>query len=268
MEKIILRIDDIGASTKIYNQHGKVYWPVFNKKLPIAFFANWFFFKRIKPFAAWGIYPEMACSHWEEMFNLLKLYNASITVGVTATWAVSEKELIPFHKKFPDQASILKEGVCEGIVEIANHGLTHCILNNNLFHPHMFTSNRKYHREFWDWLPETYHKEHIERSQEILSTIFKKDIITFIHPGNVWSQQTEMYAKKFGIQYLSSIEPKAPTGKVSNGLTYVGNKAMIDFHDREIVLFGVNWLRRNLEEYSSEFCSIEQFYSKKEQKQL
>ena len=46
MKKIVLRIDDIGASTKIYNQHGKVYWNVLGKPLAIAFFAAWGFVKR------------------------------------------------------------------------------------------------------------------------------------------------------------------------------------------------------------------------------
>ena len=95
-----------------------------------------------------------------------------MTVGITACWAITENELIPFDEKFPDQASILREGSEEGLIEIANHGLCHCVLTDNLFHPRLFSSNRKYHREFWSWLPDEYHKVHVETSQEILTRIF------------------------------------------------------------------------------------------------
>ena len=33
-------MDDIGASTKQYEQYGKVHWKIFKKELPVAFFAN------------------------------------------------------------------------------------------------------------------------------------------------------------------------------------------------------------------------------------
>ena len=65
----------------------------------------------------------------------------------------------------------------DGIIEIANHGLTHCVLIENLFYPRPFSSNRKFHREFWKWLSPEIHKEHIYRSQEILSNYFNEDIV-------------------------------------------------------------------------------------------
>lgn len=260
LKKIILRIDDIGASTKQYNQRGKKHWRILGKQVPIAFFANWFFFKRIKPFARWGIYPELGVEQWIRIFILLRERDAKLTVGITACWAASEEELIPFDEKFPEEASILKEGSEEGLVEIANHGLCHCVLKDNLFHPHLFSSNRKYHREFWEWLPESLHKEHIEKSQEILTRIFKRDIITFIPPGNVWTEATEHFAKSAGIRYLSSLESKAPTGMQRNGITYIGNTNMIDFHDREISLWGINWLKKKMDGDRRQFCTVRGYF--------
>jgi peptidoglycan/xylan/chitin deacetylase (PgdA/CDA1 family) len=253
-------MDDVGASTKEFEQHGRVRWRVFGREVPLAFFANWLFFKRIRPFAQWGVYQELSEEHWIRIFTLLQQHDAKLTVGVTACWAVSQDELIPFDKKYPSEASILKEGSQEGIVEIANHGLCHCALNDNLFHPHMFTSNRVYHREFFDMLPDSYHKEHIDKSQEILMRIFKKDIITFIPPGNVWSDATERFAKEAGIKYLSSLEDKAPTGQRRNGITYVGNKNMIDFHDREISLWGTDWLDSKMEMASAKYCTVRDYF--------
>jgi len=265
IKKKILRIDDIGASTKYFNQHGKVHWKLFNKNFPIAFFANWLFFKRIKPFAQWGIYPELNVKQWKSIYNVLRRFNAQMTVSVTACWAISEKELIPFDKKFPNETSLLKEGIQEGLLEIANHGLCHCVLNENKFHPRLFSSNRIYHREFWEWLPESMHKEHMEKSQELLTHIFKTDIVTFVPPGNVWTELTEMYAKEYGIKYLSSLESKAPTGKKTNGLIYVGNSNMIDFHDREISLFGIEWLEKQLKKNQlSSFCTVKGYLENRE----
>ena len=258
-EKIVLRLDDVGASSKEYNQHGKVYWKIFGKPLPVAFFSNWFFFKRIKPFANWAVYQELGKDEWTKIFLLLKSRNAKLTVGVTACWALSENELVPFNKKFPVVIAILKEGVEEGLIEIANHGLCHCVLKDNLFHPKLFSSNRIYHREFWEWLPDEVHKNHIEKSQEILTKIFKKDIVTFIPPGNVWTEVTEYFAKSSGIKYLSSLEDKAPTGIQSNGIIYIGNKKMIDFHDREISLYGTSWLEKQMDQHPGEFCTVQDY---------
>ena len=262
VEKIVLRLDDVGASSKRYNQHGKVYWEILGKQIPAIFFANWLFFKRIKPFAQWAVYSELNVGQWARIFQLLRKHTAKLTVGVTACWAVSEHELIPFDKKFPDEAIILKEGAEEGIIEIANHGFCHCVLKDNLFHPHSFSSNRKYHREFWDWLPDSYHKEHIEKSQEILTGIFKRDIVTFIPPGSVWTEATEKFANNAGIKYLSSLEEKAPTGQTRHGIVYVGNKNMIDFHDREIALWGVTWLKKQLDDNPGLFCTVRDYFEK------
>ena len=259
MDEAIYRLDDVGASTKLYNQRGKVWWRVSGIDLPIAPFANLLFFKRIPPFKLWGPYSELTSRQWEEILNILKKHQAKITVGVTACWAESKDKLIPFGKKFPKQTAILKAGQDEGLLEIANHGLTHCLLKDNKFLPHLFSSNRKYHREFYDWLPDEYHKEHIEKSQEILSMIFKRDIVTFIPPGNVWSGKTEYYAHRAGIKYLSSLEEKAPTGKVSNGLVYVGDRKVFDFHDRDIVLKGVGWLENKIKNEKNHFIFIKEY---------
>ena len=262
MNKIVLRIDDIGASGKKYNQRGRKYWPFFGKQLPLSFFADWLFFKRIKPFALWGVYPELNVNQWEKIFLLLNSYDAKMTVGITACWAESEYELIPFNEKFPEEAGILKEGFQDGLIEIANHGLTHCVLVENLFHPRPFSSNRKFHREFWEWLSPEIHKEHIFRSQEILSNYFNTDIVTFIPPGGIWTDNTERYAFNSGIKYLSAVEERCPTGKISNGLSYVGNKNMIDFHDREISKFGVHWLEEKMDDYSGKFCTVKDYFNK------
>ena len=247
MREIALRMDDVGAASKINNQHGKTHWRIWGNNLPLTPFANWLFLKRIRPFKKAGPYNELTYKDWIEIFRLLERYDAKLTVGITATWVETKDKLISFPKKFPEEAAKLKEGVQEGIIEVGNHGLTHCVLDNNSFKPKLFSSNRNFHREFWEWVPKEIHREHIFRAQDILTSFFKIDILTFIPPGNVWTNDTEIFAKEAGIKYLSSLEDKAPTGKISNGLIYVGNNNVLDFHDREIAIYGTEWLEEKLQ---------------------
>ena len=58
-----------------------------------------------------------------------------------------KNQLIPFHKDF-QIALKLKEGIKNNLIEVANHGLT-CVVGKHL--PRLFSSNRKFHREFWDY---------------------------------------------------------------------------------------------------------------------
>ena len=153
MEPIFLRIDDIGASTKKFEIYSK------NR------FANILFFKYLKSYRSWGPYQELSKKEWEQVFEILSNYNAKLTVGITASWVERDSTLVPFPEKYPEQADLLKLGSENRLIEIANHGLTHCIVGKHL--PKMFTSNRKYHREFWDWIPRDIHFEHLEKSQQI-----------------------------------------------------------------------------------------------------
>jgi hypothetical protein len=240
--KSCLRMDDVGASTKWFNQHGKVKWKLGAREYPIAFFANWGFFKRVEPFRRWAVYNELDTSQWELLLSLLHKYGAKLTVGITANWVERNGDCVPFDKKFPSEASIIREGEKDGLLEIANHGFCHCVLENQAFLPRAFSSNRTFHREFWDWIPPDIQEEHIACSQEILHRIFTNDIVTFVPPGNVWTPTTERIAAKYGLKYLSSLEERSPTGKKSNDLIYVGGKVVLDFHDREIVRLGASWL--------------------------
>ena len=54
----------------------------------------------------------------------------------------------------------------------------------------MFSSNRKNHREFWDFMPREWHFDHIKTSQKILKDWIGYQVTTFIPPGNVYSNDT------------------------------------------------------------------------------
>ncbi len=261
MKKVVaLRLDDVGASTKKYEVYSTYTWKLSvkrktfklrGKKLKIAL-GNWLFLKYLPGLKAWGPYREMTSQEWYAMLDLLEKFHGKLTVGVTATWAESQENLIPFPERFPEEAAVLKEGLQQGLLEIANHGLTHCVLKNNVFKPKWFSGNRQYHREFWDWIPPEVQEEHLQRSQEILQSYFQTDVVTFIPPGNMFTDVTLQWAEKYGIRYVSC-QTSPQTGA---GLVILGNEHVIPFHDREIVLNGLEWLKQLLVDQQDNQCCL------------
>lgn len=241
---IALRIDDIFAASKMHEVYGKDYILLGKKSVPISMISNFAFFKYIPGFRKRLPYREISTAEWEDIFEMLEKKNSKLTVGITATWVEKDGTLTPFFEKFPREAEVLKIAFQDKIIEIANHGLTHCVVGKHL--PRLFSSNRSFHREFWDWVPIEVHREHMKISQGLLNNYFGCQILTFSPPGNVWTSNTEKFAFEYGIRYLSSNESLCPSGKISNGLLYVGESNIIPFHDREIILNGTKWLKELL----------------------
>jgi len=243
MMKIALRIDDIGASTKKFEVYSKIPG------------GNFLFFKYLKPFKAWAPYRELTGRDWLNIFNVLELFNAKLTVAITAAWVQKDSSLIPFPIRFPDEASVLKEGLKKGLIEIANHGLTHCVVGKH--RPCFFRSNRTFHREFWDWLPANVHYEHLTKSQDILQNFFDEEIVTLVPPGNVFSTATVEAAKKCNIRFINC---QLKTQPDCSGIRCIGNDNVIAFHDRELVLNGTDWLKYKLSELpdNTTYCFIKE----------
>ena len=263
MNIIALRLDDVGASTKKHEVYSKYVWKlkikgqtlkIKGRKLKVHI-GNWLFLKYLPAFKAWGPYREMTGQEWYAVYDLLEHFQAKLTVAITAAWAKSEEELIPFPYRFPEEAAALKEGLQQGLLEIANHGLTHCVLKNNAFKPRWFSGNRQYHREFWDWIPPEVHEKHIRQSQDILQAYFQTDIVTFVLPGNVFTDDTLDYAWKYGLRYVSC----KTLPRMYKQITIISDERLIPFHDREIVLNGVEWLRQLLMGLKEkEFCFVKE----------
>ena len=243
---ICLRMDDVGASSK--------YFEIYSK-LPLGV-GNILFLKYLPFIKAWGRYDEMAVGDWIDIIELLIHYNAKLTVGITASWVNKNGELIPFYDKFPQQLEQIKIGLDLGVLEIANHGLTHCVIQRKLFLPKLFSSNRKYHREFWDWIPKDIHFEHIEKSQQILQHSFKILPKVFIPPGNVFCKHTLDAAIKYGIKYVNC----NTASKSYKSLRIISNENVKAFHDKEIVEQSPGFLGKLLSDYNS-FPSTYKFVS-------
>lgn len=244
MSTVALRIDDIGASTKVHERYCERRW----------LNVGWLRDRRL--FGAWGPYREMTASEWNQLFAVLRKRGAKLTVAITAAWVEEDGSLVPFPDKFPAELEALKLGQQEGLIEIAGHGLTHCVLNQKLFLPRFLGSNRSYHREFWDWIPEAVHFEHVERCLRILRESFGCEIRTFVPPGNVYSAATLRACAKWGITTVNCHNPKLSGDGF--GLRVIGNENVLPFHDREIVLDGVAWLEGALLRYpeGTKFCFV------------
>ena len=246
-----LRMDDVGASSKRYEIYSTRSWGVGRVRIS----GNWLFLKYLPGLKSWGPYRELGAQQWRTVLELLDAASASMTVAITAAWVERSDRVTPFPQRFPDAAAVLRDGVRRGLIEVANHGLTHCVLDGNLFRPRWFASNRTYHREFWPWVPLAVQEAHISRSQDILQGYFQVPVVTFVPPGNVYSEDTLEIAERHGLRYVSC---EAPPGRCGS-LTVLGNEDVIAFHDRDLVLNGSEWLQALMaRDPHTRFCSVAQ----------
>ncbi len=246
---IALRMDDIGASSKRYEMYARR-----DLRLgPLTVPGNWLFLKALPSLRGWAPYRELQSNEWLQIYNLLDKHRAVLTVGVTAAWVNWDASLTPFPQRFPSQAAVLREGVQAGLIEIANHGLTHCVLEGFAFRPAWRHGNRRAHREFWAHVPLEVQDRHLQQSQQILADTFHVDVVTFVPPGNVFTDQTLELAARYGLRVVSCSTPPRSHPQ----LRIIGNEGVLPFHDREIVLEGTRWLERQMEALSGRrFCFV------------
>ena len=145
----------------------------------------------------------------------------------------ADGSVIPFPKKFPGAAAAIRAGVDRGLLEVANHGYTHCVLQDGLFRSRLFSGNRTYHREFHEWLPADVHRDHLKRAQDILEGFLGRPVVTFVPPGNVFAAATLEAAAAAGIRYVSCLNAHR-AGPVP-GITFVDDGDVVSIHDRDIV---------------------------------
>lgn len=240
-----IRIDDIGASSKHFEQHGKKLFT--HKGLPYFYFpfANIGFFKRIPPFRRWGIYDELTAQEWEKYLGIFRNFKIKPIIGITATWVERDSTLTPFPEKFPEEAAILKQALQKRDIIVANHGLTHCRVGLHL--PRFMGSNRQFHREFWPELDQSVHTEHIQRSQHILEDYFEEPITIFIPPGNVWSKKTYAALKNTSITEVHSHRYMMDSDEPMRRIAFMDDHhGFLLWHDRELKRLGYHWLEKQI----------------------
>lgn len=234
--KTIFRIDDIGASSKYFEQHGK--WKI----------GNLWFLKRFKPFKKWGPYKELTGKEWLKFLEIFKKYNIIPIIAITACWVEKDSSLTPFPEKFPEEAAVLKKAFLDGKVVVANHGLTHCVVGKHL--PKFWSSNRKFHREFWPRLDEKIHQQNVLKSQKILEGFFGKPIEIFVPPGNVWCFKTYQALKKTNIKKVIANRFMADSEEKMEGIDFIEDrKGFFAFHDRDLKLHGKKWLIKQIKQF-------------------
>lgn len=242
MDAVALRLDDVGAASKLHEVYGVTRIRIGPLALPFP--GNLLFLKYLPPIKRWGPYAELTAAQWEAILRALDDARARLTVAVTAGWVEDGGRIVPFPEKFPEQARVLRDGLSRGALEIANHGYTHCVVQDGLYRPRLFSGNRAFHREFYDWLPEAVHREHVTRAQGILQDYLGEAVVTFVPPGNVFTRVTLAVAAEAGLRFVSCLEPTSwgPT----EALTFVGNDDVVAIHDRDLVLGGPATLQRIL----------------------
>ena len=124
---------------------------------------------------------------------------------------------------------------------------------DNAFKPKLFTSNRKFHREFWDWIDPPIHERNIKKAQDILQGYFNKPVVTFVPPGNVFTEDTLKAAEKHGLCFVNC----QTQSRMRGDQVILGNEQVVAFHDRELVLYGIGWLKDLIAKHSEkEFYTV------------
>jgi hypothetical protein len=207
-------MDDVGSASKVWC--GRKLWP--------------------------PAYRELEATEIATLGNILYGFCAKLTVGVTACWVEADGSYTPFYERFPAQASEWKRLSDEGLVEIANHGYTHCVLGKH--RPRWFRSNRKYWREFQPWVYDKVRSECLFNAQNNLTQWLEIPIRTFIPPGNVFTQNEVQTAENWCITHICT--DRFPANAKVGDMTFVGSESMFAFHDKDIVLNGPGWLEKHI----------------------
>lgn len=239
---VALRMDDVGAASKRHEVYGVTRLRLGGLRVPFP--GNLLFLKYLPPIKRWGPYRELEAADWEAVLERLERAGSRMTVGVTAGWVEADGSIVPYPLKFPEASRALRGGVERGLLEVANHGYTHCVLQGRRFRPRLFSGNRGEHREFYDWLPDDVHRQHLRISQEILQNFLGRAVLTLVPPGNVLSRKTLVAAAEAGIRIVSCLG--ATRWAPFPGLTLVDDARVLAFHDRDVVLGGAAWLERLL----------------------
>jgi hypothetical protein len=234
MKKIVFRMDDVGASTKKFE--------IYSKKP----FGNFLFLKRMPYFKAWGPYNELSTDNWKDIFNFIGENNYKLSLAITAAWVDEKNNLIPFYEKFPDQAKVICEFLKKGILEINNHGLTHCVVGKH--NPRLFSSNRKYHREFWEWVPYKTQYFNLSKSSEIFKKWLGYSPNILVPPGNVYSNHTIKICEALNFKIINS----SRILDIKTNVRILNNDNVFAFHDRDIVLNGSAWLKKIYKNYANQ----------------
>ena len=239
---VALRMDDVGAASKRHEVHGLTRLRLAGLSVPFP--GNFLFLKYLPPIKCWGPYRELVAGELEAALERLARAGARMTVAVTAGWVEDDGSITPYPSKYADASRVLRQGVERGLVEVANHGYTHCVLRDGRFRPRLFSGNRAEHREFYDWLPEAVHREHLSRAQGILQDFLGRPVETLVPPGNVLSRKTLGAAAEAGLRVISCLGASA--WAPAEGLAFLDDKRVVAFHDRDLVLGGAAPLDRLL----------------------
>src|SRR5262249_44054742 len=123
---LALRMDDVGAASKRHEVYGITRLEVGGLRVPFP--GNLLFLKYLPPIKRWGPYRQREGGDWEGVLAWLERHAPRLTVGVTAGWVEDDGSITPYPRKFPEASRVVRLGAERGLLEVANHGYTHCVL--------------------------------------------------------------------------------------------------------------------------------------------
>lgn len=210
---IALRIDDLGASSKLYERHRGKLFP----------------------------YRELTADELAQLTTWLIRTESRCTLAITACWVTRGLTYWPYAAKFPAQTAVIKDAVRRGLVEVACHGLTHCIPGKHADWK-FWRSNRQWHREFTDAMPWEQQVQDLRMARAQLEETFETDVTTLVPPGNMISERLALTALDMGFQLVTCRAPRSEWGAIIPSVVY-DDAGQLVAHDRDLVRCGVaQWL--------------------------
>ena len=233
--KRALRLDDFGASSK----QNEIYTKALNG------WGNLLSLHSFQKFRAWAKYEEIEVSLLEGFVQKLADQNSKATLGITACWLSLDGTLETYKVKFPDHLRVLQVGIDIGVIEIANHGLTHAVTENMDFRPKRFSSNRTVHREYWPWRKKNVIHSAVSLSQIVLQDCFGSKPNIAVPPGNVWCREYAEACTENGIKIINSNLPSQDNVSLDElDLVYLSNDQVVALHDKELIEEGLDFFDR------------------------
>jgi peptidoglycan/xylan/chitin deacetylase (PgdA/CDA1 family) len=174
-----LRIDDLGSSSKRWERHRGKWFP----------------------------YREMLFDDLWDLHLWLRSTRSHATLAITACWVERDGALVPYARKWPMAAEGVRSLVAAGLVEIACHGLTHCIPGRHVPSWAPWRGNRPMHREFIAALPFAAQVEHLRRAKALLEDTFGVAVSTLVPPGNAISERLALTALDMGFERVTCRQP-------------------------------------------------------------
>lgn len=222
-DKKILRLDDFGASARLYERHAS------GRRR----FFNFFPFFGSELLGSWAPFRELTVPDLLSLCDTLERHRIQLLFCVTATFFDGYR-WVGVDEAYPNHVEVIKSATARGTLVLANHGLTHCKEEDSRSTGRHFWGNRSLHREYMSNRTPERLRNSLVKSQLILERVFGTRPKVLVPPGHAVSSLASQFCNDVGITHIA-------TGArhdtfTSGNLTLMSQNDFQVLHTRDLVL--------------------------------